>query len=354
MRITHVLFAFPNGGQENLLIDIANLQVLENHVEIIIVNDWIDENLLAGFSNNIKITRINRSEGSFSLFKLIKLNLLLNKSKSNIYHFHEINLIRFVFLKFVKRKSILTLHNTGLVNSSIFHYKQINAISNSVYLDILSSKYSSVIDKVFKVYNGIDFSQIIKKKNFNLIEDEYLHIVQVGRLLISQKGQDVLLNALLIFKNKYQIPFKCDIVGSGNDLEKLKKLAIKLNISESVNFLDNKPRAWVYKNLKKYDVLVQPSRFEGFGLTVVEALAARLPVISSNIEGPKEILDNPKYGFNFDSEDYEDLAHKLYDCYCLYINNKVERHTLNAFNHAISNYSIDSTVNRYMINYNKI
>jgi glycosyltransferase involved in cell wall biosynthesis len=352
MRITHLLFAFPNGGQENLLIDIANLQVLENHVEIIIVNDWIDENLLAGFSNNIKITRINRSQGSRSPFSLLKLNFLLYNTKSDVYHFHDINLIRFVFLKFVKNRSVLTLHNTGLVNSFVYQYKQVYVISNSVYLDVLNSKYASIIDKVFKVFNGVDFSIIEKKDDFSFNKD--LHIVQVGRILISQKGQDILLNALSVFKNKYQIPFKCDIIGGGNDLEKLKKLAIKLNISESVNFLDNKPRAWVYKNLKKYDVLVQPSRFEGFGLTVVEALAARLPVISSNIEGPKEILDNPKYGFNFDSEDYEDLAHKLYDCYCYYIKNKVETQTLNAFNHAISNYSIVSTEKKYITNYKKI
>jgi glycosyltransferase involved in cell wall biosynthesis len=63
--------------------------------------------------------------------------------------------------------------------------------------------------------------------------------------------------------------------------------------------------------LHTYDLLVQPSRYEGFGLTVVEAMAAGVPVLVSNIEGPMEIIDNGKYGSYFQVGDHLDCSEKM-------------------------------------------
>ena len=57
--------------------------------------------------------------------------------------------------------------------------------------------------------------------------------------------------------------------------------------------------------------MVQPSLYEGFGLTVVEAMATRLPVLVSNIEGPMEIIENGNYGYYFEKGDSEMCAEKI-------------------------------------------
>ena len=60
-----------------------------------------------------------------------------------------------------------------------------------------------------------------------------------------------------------------------------------------------------------YDLLVQPSRYEGFGLTVVEGMAAGVPVLVSDIEGPMEVIDKGRHGFAFRSEDFHDCGDRM-------------------------------------------
>ena len=56
-------------------------------------------------------------------------------------------------------------------------------------------------------------------------------------------------------------------------------MVVELNLEKHVRFLGNQSREYVYSHLKDYDLFVQPSRFEGFGLTVAEAMAACVPVL---------------------------------------------------------------------------
>ena len=65
----------------------------------------------------------------------------------------------------------------------------------------------------------------------------------------------------------------------------LKDQIKKYQLENNIRIKGHKDRSWIFKNLSSYHLLVQPSRSEGFGLTLVEAVAAGLPVISSKIDG---------------------------------------------------------------------
>ena len=68
---------------------------------------------------------------------------------------------------------------------------------------------------------------------------------------------------------------------------------------------------YIEKHLHEYDLFVQPSRREGFGLTVAEAMAAGVPVLVSSDQGPAEVIENGKYGWVFSNDDAKDLAEKI-------------------------------------------
>ena len=66
MKITHLIFAFPNGGAENLLVDIINKQAIYHKITIIIINNIVDENLISKISKNVNIKRFERVPNSKS------------------------------------------------------------------------------------------------------------------------------------------------------------------------------------------------------------------------------------------------------------------------------------------------
>lgn len=173
---------------------------------------------------------------------------------------------------------------------------KIVAVSETVKMDIL--KYDHVLeDKVTVIYNGIDGDRFLGiEKNlirFELsLSPEVLIIGTVGRLVF-QKGHQYLLEA--ISKLKVRIPhLKLLIVGDGRLREELKDYAKTLNISQDVIFLGN--RRDIPEILSAIDIFVFPSIWEGFGMALIEAMAAGKPIIATDIPPIREIVNSEKVG----------------------------------------------------------
>ncbi len=112
-----------------------------------------------------------------------------------------------------------------------------------------------------------------------------------------------------------------------------------------------KDRNWVFEHLCDYDLLLQPSDNEGFGLTVAEACAAKLPVLVSDVDGPLEIINGGELGMVFHHGDADDMADKLFqfirDGYDTSIVEKAYQNTL-------EHYSITKMTQRYIEEYEKV
>ena len=92
---------------------------------------------------------------------------------------------------------------------------------------------------------------------------------------------------------------------------------------KQVDFLNFVENPYIY--LRKSDVFVLSSRYEGFGNVIVEALAVGLPVVSTNCPGgPKEILDNGKYGKLVQTEDANAMAEAIIET----LKSKIDREVL--------------------------
>ena len=140
-------------------------------------------------------------------------------------------------------------------------------------------------------------------------------------------------------------------VGDGSDMNKLKELVIKLGLEDDVVLEGLKDRQWVFDHLCDYDLFLQPSDSEGFGLTVAEACAAKLPVLVSDIDGPLEVIDGGKLGMVFRHGDADDLANKLYQ----FIRDGYEIPIVEeAYQNTLEHYSIAKTTQRYIEEYEKV
>ena len=303
MKILHITFSLTNGGVENLLVDVANLQALDNDVRLIIINDHYEKDLMQRISSRIRLKLYNRRPGAPFILTAFQLFLFILRTRPDIIHIHIPKLIVPTF--FFRKKVVCTIHNVKINSKLIRFNKHLIAISKSVKTD-MKTRYQK---ESTLIYNAIDTRKVVAKT----LSPNGIHsfkIVQVSRLNHKQKGQDILIKA---FKNISELnpDVTLTLIGDGASKQSLESLIRSENLQDRIELIGNKDREWVYNNLHQYDIYVQPSRFEGFGLTVVEAILSGLPVIVSNVDGPMEIIENGRYGLYFENENVNDLSEKI-------------------------------------------
>ncbi len=128
----------------------------------------------------------------------------------------------------------------------------------------------------------------------------------VGRFSHQHKGFDLLIEAFYLFSQKNK-EWTLDIVGEGVEEKLYRSLIKKYNLEDRVTIhpFTNHIQDY-YSNAQVY---VLSSRWEGFGLVLVEAMAHGLPVVSSDLPTSKEIMGD--FGLYFKNSDITDLAERL-------------------------------------------
>lgn len=323
MKLLYLLFSFTLGGTEKLIVDMANRMVNQNcEVSICIINNQYDQFLLDQLDKRIKIIMLMRNPGSKNRLSLMfKLAKLIKEEKFDIIHCNSFNAPETLLLcKSFNRKVkiIITIHDKGqFKNLSIIRFWIKNiicdkfvAISDSVKLDLFS--IGIIREKIVRIYNGIDFDKF-KKYSLNEKNTDYIILGCIARIVPFKKGQDLLLRAVNILRVKYP---KIKILFAGGvskenekEFEELRLYIKNQKMEKIVTFLGSVEDIRTVYN--KIDICVLPSRFEGFGLSVVESIAMGVPVVVSDVDGPKEIIQASHIGQTFKKGDYIDLANKI-------------------------------------------
>lgn len=130
-----------------------------------------------------------------------------------------------------------------------------------------------------------------------------LKLIAVGRL-ISQKGYDVLLPALARLAR--ETDFECLILGRGPLQVALQQQRESLGLTQHVTFYgwDDNP----FAAIREADIFLLPSRWEGFGNVLLEAMALGRPIVAADCPGsPKWLLKNNQCGFLFENENSDSL-----------------------------------------------
>ena len=130
----------------------------------------------------------------------------------------------------------------------------------------------------------------------------------VGRFSRQHKGFDLLINAFSLFAHKNS-EWGLDIVGEGPEEKLYRKLIKEYQLGDRITIHPFTNHIQVFYS--KAQIYVLSSRWEGFGLVLVEAMAHGLPVISSDLPTSKEILGD--FGLYFENGNVVDLAQRLED-----------------------------------------
>ena len=169
-----------------------------------------------------------------------------------------------------------------------------------------SSKILDVKEKFYVCNNVFDYKRVLNmsKENIKLDEKTVSNItkeeleeilnnqdlkkfIAIGRFS-KEKGLDRLLNAFEEFWKSHDDTYLVVIGGYGKEYKNLLKQLSKLNCKNNVALIKsmNNP----YSVLNKCDYLIFPSRYEGFGLVIIEADVLGKPVVSTDIAGPRKFM----------------------------------------------------------------
>jgi len=188
--------------------------------------------------------------------------------------------------------------------------KKICCVSSDLNKHIVKELGQGHSEKILTIPNWIYpvRNRVIRSRELEGLNNyRKIKIIAVGRL-VKEKGYDILIEALYNIINK-GIKLYCDIFGDGPEKKNLIFQIIKYNLS---NFIKLKGvSSNIRKVIPKYDFLVIPSREESFGLIVLEAYDAGIPVIASNTFGLREIVLNEKTGLFFEPNNAKSLAFQI-------------------------------------------
>ena len=176
------------------------------------------------------------------------------------------------------------------------------AVSQAVK-DFMVESQISRADKVRVVYNAID----VPRKQAKIFANAKITLGTVGTLNF-QKGIQYLIQALpLVLKEFPQT--RLEIVGEGIFRPHLEKLTRKLRLGRSINFVGFQKN--IEEKMADFDLYLQPSLSESFGLAIVQAMGLGIPVVATNTGGIPEVVTTGKSGILVEARSPKLLAQAI-------------------------------------------
>lgn len=288
MKIVHITNDLQRlGGVQRLLVDLMTLQQNDFEFEVILTrgeNEYVNE------LNALGVPVFHKRD--LGLMGVIK-----RLNKADLVHAHLFPSLYIALL--TTTPTVITEHNPHYrrrdlpfiktIESILFRkFKKSACISDGVESALLKDlKWPSTKTQV--ICNGVDLNRFPLKTKQLTASDKRFTIGMVGRLH-PQKDIKTLLDCIKLLDENCEL----HLAGDGVLRAHLENYAAEIGVTAKVNFygqVDNIP-----KFLDSLDLYVQSSNWEGFGLAVVEAMAAGLPCLATDVEGLNNVV-NSEYLF---------------------------------------------------------
>lgn len=198
--------------------------------------------------------------------------------------------------------------------------RQMHGMANYVHIALISNVmveegkrlFPELASRFTRIYNGYNFADLRRRGEAEtVVEVRKPYFVAVERLEESQKDVSTLLRAYAKARTESDGPFPgLVVVGAGRDEAMLHHLASDLHIEDATVFTGFQSDAAPY--ISRAEALVLASKYEGFGLVLVEAMVLGRPVVASDCpSGPAEVLDGGRAGILVPVGDVDALASAL-------------------------------------------
>ena len=199
--------------------------------------------------------------------------------------------------------------------------KRIKGLLFSRYIDVFIGVSEYTVKELLKdfgkhiqpktrvIYNGINTAEIAARTNRSFEKPTFL----VASHLRQSKGIQDLIRAVALLPDSIKKELKIDIYGDGPYRTNLGTLVQELKLESCFDFKGSSAELkTIYCN---YDYMLQPTHMECFSLSILESLAANVPVISTNVGGNEEAIKNMENGFIFEAKNIQQLTNVLQEIY---------------------------------------
>jgi len=310
MKILFINFTKFWGGGESWTYQVMDELRKRNH-SITLISNTVSELKLKAEHNNFTTYPFKVNNLSYlNLIQLSKIKKLLIEIQPDVVILNSSLELKTVGLvlkscgctKVIFTRGIPSPMKMKPLKRYVFSNVVSNIIVNSYYVKNSVSNIASLLKTEPEViYHGINPETILEAKGGTK------NIAIIGRLS-SEKGVDIALKVMVeVLKSE---PYaKLWVIGNGKEKEKLIRLSSELGINKSVNFYGFTKD--VENLLIQCSILILPSRWEGFGLVLLEAMKLKIPCIAFDHTAANEIIEDNITGYLIPNMDISLMAKKI-------------------------------------------
>ena len=327
-NIIHVITTIENGGAEKQLFILASQQVhLGNNVQVIYLKgkpDLQDSMISRGINVYSNIANLN----FFSQVIILKKYLKKQVEPNTVLHAHLPRSEVICVLSKFNHKLFITRHNSEpffpkaprilsrLLSRFILDKSQVCiSISDAVKRFLIDKKEISKKVPIEIVHYGYMPNHLQNRPKTKQITSTKLIVGTISRLE-KQKDIPTLLKAVSLCKES-GMNIELRICGSGSMKDSLSNLSKKFNIHHNVNWIGKIED--IYSFLNSIDIFILSTKYEGFGLVLLEAMQSKLPIIASNNSAIPEVLGRDDLML-FETGNIQQLANRI-----IFLNDKFMR-----------------------------
>lgn len=378
LKVLHIIPSLNKGGAERLALDICNELNKRKDVDVLLLSlsrkneyKYLTEQINCLVCHAKIIPSIVRKEN----VELVELNKIILEYKPDIIHSHLFEAEIISRWKLIENLKYITHCHDNMKQFRNFSFKTLiskELITNFYEKQILLKRYKNcnnhfiTISKDTEQYfkktlprslsgnirtlpNAINFHRFnnSEKINHELNKNEFVKLISVGSL-VDKKNQIFLVDVVKVlhFKN-YKV--QLDLLGDGQNKISIEKKIHEYNLQEYIFLRGNVSNVEDY--LHESSIYVHSATYEPFGLVLLEAMAAGLPVVCLDGKGNRDIIEQSKNGFMIFEQNAELFAEKIIEL----IENKELYQTMSSYAVEFARkYDIKEYVDKLLVIYNSL